>query len=101
MPEPISNAEKRKLKAASQHLKANLKIGRAGITPQLIAALEEILKHHELVKVKFDEFKEERKTLAPQLAEKTASELIWMVGHVAVLYRKKATAPPESPQPSP
>ena len=39
--------------------------------------------------VKFSDFKEEKKTLAPQLAEKTGSELIMRVGNVAVLFRAK------------
>ncbi len=47
--------------------------------------------HHELVKVKFVEFKEDKKTLAPELAE-TSSQLIMRVGNVAVLYRAKLAA---------
>jgi RNA-binding protein YhbY len=40
------------------------------------------------VKVKFAEFKEQRKQLAPEMAEKTGSELITLLGNVVVLYRK-------------
>ena len=46
-----------------------------------------MLKHHELVKVKFDAFKEQKKQLAPQLAEKSRSHLVTRVGNVVVLYR--------------
>ena len=44
---------------------------------------------HDLIKVKFAEFKEEKDTLAPALAEKTASQLIMRVGNVAVFFRAK------------
>jgi RNA-binding protein len=48
-----------------------------------------LLKHHQLVKVKFDEFKEQKKELTPQLAERSGSHLITRVGNVVVLYRPK------------
>jgi len=44
--------------------------------------------------VKFFEFKEDKKTLAPELAEKTSSRLIMRVGNVAVLYRAKPAPVP-------
>ncbi len=47
------------------------------------------LKCHELVKVKFGEFKEQKKELTPQLAEKSGSHLVTRVGNVVVLYRPK------------
>lgn len=87
----LSKREVRDLKAQAQRLKATLKVGKQGLSPEFLAALDEALKHHALLKVKFDEFKEQRKELAPQLAEKTGSHLIMMVGHVVVLYRAKET----------
>jgi RNA-binding protein len=86
---PLTNAQTRDLKARAQLLKPNLKIGKEGVSQQFLAALDEVLKHHELVKVKFEEFKEQKKELAPQLAEKSGSDLITRVGNVVVLYRPK------------
>ena len=93
----LSNAQIRDLKAQAQRLKATLKIGKEGLSPQFLAALDEILKHRQLVKVKFDEFKEQKKELAPQLAEKSGSHLVTRVGNVVVLYRPKPDEekPPE------
>ena len=85
----LTNAQIRALKAQAQRLKATLKIGKEGLSPQFLAALDDALKHHELVKVKFDEFKEQKKELAPQLAEKSSSHLVTRVGNVVVLYRPK------------
>ena len=59
------------------------------MSPQFLAALHVELDRHELVKVKFDEFKEQKKELAPQLAEKSGSHLVTRVGNVVVLYRPK------------
>lgn len=90
----LSNPEIRKLKATAQRMKATFKVGKAGLSPQFLQSVDEGLKHHELIKVKFDEFKEQKKELAPLLAEKTSSHLIMQVGNVVVLYRQKPEAPP-------
>ena len=83
----LTNAQIRTLKARAQRLKATLKVGKEGLSPQFLSALDDALKHRELVKVKFDEFKAQKKELSPQLAEKTGSHLVTRVGNVAVLYR--------------
>ena len=92
----LTNAQIRVFKAQAQRLKATLKVGKEGLSPQFLAALNDALKHHELVKVKFDDFKEQKKELAPQLAEKSGSHLVTRVGNVAVLFRPK----PVEPQPA-
>ena len=92
----LSNAQIRDLKAKAQRLKATLKMGKEGLSPQFLAALDEVLRHHQLVKVKFDEFKEQKKELAPQLAEKSGSHLVTRIGNAVVLYRPK---PIEEKQP--
>ena len=85
----LSNAQLRDFKAQAQRLKATLKVGKEGLSPQFLAALDDTLKHHEVVKVKFAEFKDQKKELAPLLAEKSGSHLVTRVGNVVVLYRPK------------
>ena len=89
----LTNAQIRDFKAQAQRLKATLKVGKEGLSPKFLAALDDALKHHELVKVKFDDHKEEQKELAPQLAEKTGSHLITRVGNVVVLFRANPPKP--------
>ena len=93
MLEPLTNARIRQLKAAAQRMEATLKVGKAGLSEGFIRTVAEELARHELVKIKFAEFKEEKKTLAPLLAEKTASHLVMRVGNVMVLYRPLPAAP--------
>lgn len=89
MLEPLTNSQIRKFKAAAQLMDASLKIGKAGLSEGFIRTVSEELSRHELVKIKFAEFKEDKKTLAPLLAEKTASHLVMRVGNVLVLHRPK------------
>lgn len=86
---PLSNAIKRDLKGRAQRLEPLLRLGRSGLTDSFFASLDEELRRHELVKIKFAEFKEEKKAIAPEIAEKTGSELVMLVGNVAVFYRPR------------
>ena len=85
----LSNSVVSKLKSLAQKLEPVLALGKSGASEGFLKSLDEVLGQHELVKIKFAAFKDERKTLAPQLAEKTGSQLIWIVGHVAVFYRQQ------------
>ena len=85
----LSKTDIRRLKSEAQRLKAILKVGKHGLSAEFLQALDDALARHGLVKVKFDEFKEQRHELAPQLAEKSDSRLVTMVGHVVVLFRPK------------
>jgi RNA-binding protein len=87
--EELTNAELRKLKARAQLMEPMLKVGKAGLSEGFLKTVDQALALHELVKIKFSEFKEEKKTLAPAMAEKTSSHLIMRVGNVAVLFRRK------------
>ena len=87
MLEPLNNSQMRKFKAAAQRLEPMLKVGKAGLSTGFIKSVDAALAQHELVKIKFAEFKEKKKELAPLLAEKTASYLIMRVGNVLVLHR--------------
>ena len=86
--EEFTNPQIRKLKALAQRMDASLKVGKLGLSEPFLKSLDEELTRHELVKVKFAEFKEQKKDLAPQLAQKTGSHLVTLLGNVAVLFRR-------------
>lgn len=88
--EPLSNPEIRKLKAVAQRLKPILSLGKSGMTADFLNSVQAALGSHELIKIKLEHFKDQRKALAPQLAEKTGSHLVTLLGNVVVLYRKRA-----------
>jgi RNA-binding protein len=93
-----TRAEVRGLRARAQRLDALLKLGKSGVTDAWISSLDLALSQHGLVKIKFVDFKDERHTIAPQLAERTHSHLVWEIGNVAVYYRKQET-PPDADEP--
>ncbi len=87
---PITSSQRRKLKSMAQRMDATIKIGKNGLSEGFLKELNEALDRLELVKVRFVEFKDQKKELAPQIAELTQSDLIARVGHVAVYYRQQA-----------
>ena len=89
MTSTLSGAEKRALRARAQRMEATVRLGHAGITEAWLKTLSDELERHELVKVRFTDPEVERKAIAPEVAEKSGSELVTLVGHVAVYFRKK------------
>ena len=77
----------RDLKVRAQQLKPALKLGKAGLTPEFLAEFNGALDRGHLVKLRFEGFKEERKALSKELAEKSGSLLVQQVGYTAVFYR--------------
>src|SRR5690242_16348069 len=82
----MSEPNLRELKVRAQSLKPTVKLGKAGLTPEFLVAFEDMLSRAHLVKLRFEDFKEERKMLAKEIAEKTSSLLVQQVGHTAVFY---------------
>jgi RNA-binding protein len=90
----VAGRELRELKAKAQRLKPLVKLGKEGLSESFLAGLDQALSDHELVKVKFDEFKDQKKELAPALAARARAQIITRVGNVVVLFRRKAKAGP-------
>ena len=86
----LTNKQISKLKSLAQRLEPVVYVGKAGVTDELVASVEQALGDHELIKAKFVAFKEQKESLAAEMATRTNSELVWIVGHVAILYRAQA-----------
>ncbi|MBR4599526.1 MAG: YhbY family RNA-binding protein [Treponema sp.] len=82
------NAKQRKfLEKNAQGLNALVQVGGAGVTENQIAQISRLLEEHELIKVKFNEFKDEKRELSNEIAQKTDSTMVRLIGNVLILYR--------------
>ena len=65
-------------------------VGQKGLTDTLMAEIDKALEALELIKVKFNEFKEkdQKKELVEKIALATQSQVAGMIGHVAIFYRQ-------------
>ena len=90
----LSGKQRRHLRGLGHDLKALVQIGKAGIDDGLVAAVDQALDDHELVKIKVgDSAKLDRHEAADALAQKTHSEVAQVLGYTVLLYR----AHPEEP----
>ena len=86
--EKLKSSQRKYLRAQAHHLKPLVIIGAKGVTGQLIGSVESAFKDHELIKVKFGEFKEAKKEISAQIAQTTKCELIGLIGNIAIFYRQ-------------
>ncbi len=64
-----------------------VQVGKFGLTDEVVAAVDKALGDHELVKVKFISFKDEKDDLARQVGTKIDATLVRVVGNIAIYYR--------------
>jgi len=86
--EPLKGSQRKYLRGEAHHLKPLVLIGAKGVTDQLLGSVNQALKDHELIKIKFGEFKEAKKEISEEIAQATKSELVGLIGNVAILYRQ-------------
>ena len=85
----LSANDTRALRAAAHKLKPIVLIGKAGVTEAVLAELNIALDHHELIKIKVPgEDREARRVAIEAVAGQSGAQLVQVIGHIAVLYRK-------------
>ncbi|RRN58681.1 ribosome assembly RNA-binding protein YhbY [Pseudoxanthomonas sp. SGNA-20] len=90
----LTPAQTRFLRGQAHSLKALMQVGGKGITPALVAELDQVLERHELVKVKVGaEDREARDAMIAELAGQTGAALVQRIGHTVTLYRPSKEAP--------
>ena len=83
--------QKKYLKGLAHGLKPTVFVGQKGAVASVVKALDDALDKHELIKVKFVEFKEksQKEAIAAALEQETSAEQVGMIGHVVIFYRQQ------------
>jgi RNA-binding protein len=62
--------------------------GHKGLTPAVLAEIEDALGHHELIKIRLNVAgRDEREALTREICASTASDWVQSIGRIAVIYR--------------
>ena len=85
----LTNAQRAHLRRLAHHLKPVVQIGKQGLTSGVQASVGEALNAHELIKVKFMDFRDQKHELAEELVAASGSALVGMIGNIAILYRQQ------------
>ena len=84
----LTSKQRKILEKAAHDLQPVVIVGGAGMTDGVIQMADKALADHELIKVKFNEYKDEKQELTTELSEKTNSTLVRIIGNVAILFRE-------------
>lgn len=90
----LDGQQRRKLRALGHHLGVVVQVGQDGVTPGVVAALEQALWDHELVKIKLaSDDRETRKEQAEALAAGSGAEVAQVLGRTVLLYKPNPDEP--------
>jgi len=89
--EKLKGYQKKYLKGLVHGMKPLVFVGQKGLSATVTQTVDESLEKHELIKVKFIDFKEksQKEEIIGAIEKETASELVGMIGHIAIFYRQQ------------
>lgn len=88
--EKLTSFQRSYLRGLANTLKPDVVIGKGGLAAPVVAAIDEALAANELIKVRFLEFKEEKKALAAEIQERCRCFCVGITGFVAIFYRPQS-----------
>lgn len=88
--ETLKGFQKTWLRGRAHDMKPVVFIGQKGLSPAVIQAVDDALNTHELIKVKFIDFKDkkQKQAIAEGIEAQTLSEMVGMIGHMALFFRR-------------
>jgi RNA-binding protein len=90
----LTGKQRRALRALGHGLTPVVQLGKGGISPSLLGAVDEALATHELIKIKvLDTAEVDRHDAATELARQTRSEVAQVLGYTILLYRPDPDEP--------
>ena len=88
-PRPLTGKQRRHLRSLGHHIEPVVQLGKLGLTDSVIAAVDEALERHELVKVRIGtECPDDRHDVAERLAPAVKAQLVQVLGRTTLIYRR-------------
>ncbi len=86
----LTSSQRKILSAAASKLNALVIVGQSGLSEGIMKKCAECLESHELLKIKFNEFKEEKISFAEEICKKTDATLVRIIGNTAILFKESS-----------
>ena len=83
----INSKQRKILEKLAHDLQPVVIVGGAGVTDGVLKMTKNSLTAHELLKVKFNEYKDEKIELTNQICDYCDANLVRIIGNVAILYK--------------
>jgi RNA-binding protein len=85
----LTGKQKRHLRSLAHHLDPIFQVGKGGMNDHLVRHIEEAIETRELIKISvLNNSVEDAKEIAPEMAERSGSELVQVIGKTIVLYKQ-------------
>lgn len=90
----LTGKQRRHLRGLGHKLQVIVQLGKGGVDEGVVAAIDQALSDHELVKIKVGENAElDRHETAEELAKQTKSQVAQVLGNTVLLYRAHPDEP--------
>ena len=94
MLESLTGKQKRFLRAMGSTMDPIVQVGKGGVSETLVESLEQAIKSRELIKIKvLQNCLEHPKAVIAELAEKSNSHLVQVIGRNGLLYKENPDEP--------
>lgn len=84
----LTSKQRKILEKAAHDLQPVVIVGGAGLTEGVAQMIENSIAAHELIKVKFNEYKDEKRELIEEVCNQFDITLVRIIGNIAILYRQ-------------
>jgi len=84
----LTSKQRKEFEKAAHDLQPVVIVGGAGVTDGLVKMVNDSLSAHELIKIKFNDYKDEKVELTDRICRETEATLIRIIGNVAILFRE-------------
>ncbi len=88
--ETLRGDQIRQLRRLAHSLRPVVQVGKQGVTEAVVHSVEQAIEANELIKVKFIDHKDEKQALCAEIAARTSSVLVGVLGNIATFYRRQA-----------
>lgn len=86
----LTPAGKKELRARAHALKPVVIVGQRGVTPAVMASIDEALNAHELIKVRLPAGEREERVLQiGQISAALDAEIVGSIGRIVILFRRR------------
>ena len=84
----LKGSQRKYLRGLAHGLRPQVQIGKEGVSPSVIEALERSLEAHELIKVQIMSERPERQAMSEKIEEQLSCGCVGLIGKMAILYRE-------------
>ena len=90
----LSTKQRKQIRSAAHSLKPVVMLGQHGLTDAVLAAVDEALDQHELIKIKLaGSDRDERQDLMQTICKATQAQPVVVIGATAIIFRQHPNTP--------